>query len=96
MILSGREHVIIKDIEEAVKLITQRASRVMSKVSYVLGETRPRMQMVVEQLGYHPRTLAQRLSQHFSYTLGIVTVGLKYIGPSLTLNLGRRSTDFRA
>ena len=44
------------------------------------------METVVEQLGYHPSTLARSLSQQRSYTLGIVTFGLKYIGPSRTLN----------
>jgi LacI family transcriptional regulator len=58
----------------------------MNKFSYVSGETRQRVETVVEQLGYHPSTLARSLSQQRSYTLGIVTFGLKYIGPSRTLN----------
>lgn len=44
------------------------------------------MQAVVEPLGYRPSTLARSLIQQRSYTLGVVTVGLKYIGPSRTLN----------
>jgi LacI family transcriptional regulator len=40
----------------------------------------------VERLGYRPSTLARSLSQQRSYTLGVVTFGLKYIGPSRTLN----------
>jgi DNA-binding LacI/PurR family transcriptional regulator len=59
---------------------------VMNKFSYVSGETRQRVEAVVEQLGYHPSTLARSLSQQRSYTLGIVTYDLKYIGPSRTLN----------
>ena len=58
----------------------------MNKFSYVSGETRQRVEAVVEQLGYHPSTLARSLSQQRSYTLGVVTFGLKYIGPSRTLN----------
>jgi LacI family transcriptional regulator len=44
------------------------------------------VEAVVEQLGYHPSTLARSLIQQRSYTLGVVTFGLKYIGPSRTLN----------
>jgi LacI family transcriptional regulator len=58
----------------------------MNKFSYVSGETRQRVEAVVEQLDYRPSTLARSLSQQRSYTLGIVTFGLKYIGPSRTLN----------
>jgi len=58
----------------------------MNKFSYVAGETRQRVEEAVQQLGYRPSTLARSLSQRRSYTLGIATFGLKYIGPSRTLN----------
>lgn len=58
----------------------------MNKFSYVAGETRQRVEEAVRQLGYRPSTLARSLSQRRSYTLGIATFGLKYIGPSRTLN----------
>ena len=64
----------------------QTVSRVINKYSYVSEETRQRVEAAVEQLGYRPSTLALSLSQQRSYTLGIVTFGLKYIGPSRTLN----------
>lgn len=64
----------------------QTVSRVMNKFSYVSGETRQRVEAAVQQLGYRPSTLARSLSQRRSYTLGVVTFGLKYIGPSRTLN----------
>ena len=87
MILSDRrKRVTIKDVAQAAGVSTQTVSRVMNKFSYVSGETRQRVETVVEQLGYHPSTLARSLSQQRSYTLGVVTFGLKYIGPSRTLN----------
>ena len=87
MVVSDRKkRVTIKDVAQAAKVSTQTVSRVMNKFSYVSGETRQRVEMVVEQLGYHPSTLARSLSQQRSYTLGIVTFDLKYIGPSRTLN----------
>ncbi len=87
MILSDRrKRVTIKDVAQAAGVSTQTVSRVMNKFSYVSGETRQRVEAVVNQLGYHPSTLARSLSQQRSYTLGIVTFDLKYIGPSRTLN----------
>lgn len=58
----------------------------INKFSYVSEETRQRVNKVVEQLGYQPSTLARSLSQQRSYTLGVITFGLKHIGPSRTLN----------
>jgi LacI family transcriptional regulator len=81
-----RKRVTIKDVAQAAGVSTQTVSRVMNNFSYVSGETRQRVETVVGQLGYHPSTLARSLSQQRSYTLGIVTFGLKYIGPSRTLN----------
>jgi LacI family transcriptional regulator len=58
----------------------------MNKHSYVSEETRQRVEEVVDRLGYYPSTLARSLIQQRSYTLGVVTYGLEYIGPSRTLN----------
>jgi DNA-binding LacI/PurR family transcriptional regulator len=81
-----RKRITIKDVAQAAGVSTQTVSRVINKFSYVSGETRQRVEAVVDQLGYRPSTLARSLSQQRSYTLGIVTYDLKYIGPSRTLN----------
>ncbi len=81
-----RKRITIKDVAQAAGVSTQTVSRVMNKFSYVSEETRQRVEEVVEQLGYRPSTLARSLIQQRSYTLGVVTFGLKYIGPSRTLN----------
>ena len=87
MVVSDRrKRVTIKDVAQAAGVSTQTVSRVINKFSYVSGETRQRVEEVVGQLGYHPSTLARSLSQQRSYTLGVVTFGLKHIGPSRTLN----------
>jgi len=78
--------ITIKDVAQTAGVSTQTVSRVMNKFSYVSDETRQKVEEVVEQLGYRPSTLARSLSQQRSYTLGVVTFGLKYIGPSRTLN----------
>jgi LacI family transcriptional regulator len=80
------KRVTIKDVAQAAGVSTQTVSRVMNNTSYVSIETRQRVEEVVEQLGYRPSTLARSLIQQRSYTLGVVTFGLKYIGPSRTLN----------
>lgn len=81
-----RKRITIKDVAQAAGVSTQTVSRVMNKFSYVSEETRQRVELVVEELNYRPSTLARSLIQQRSYTLGVVTFGLKYIGPSRTLN----------
>ncbi|MBK9780244.1 MAG: LacI family DNA-binding transcriptional regulator [Anaerolineales bacterium] len=80
------KRVTIKDVAQAAGVSTQTVSRVINKFSYVSETTRQRVEGVVEELGYRPSTLARSLIQQRSYTLGVVTYGLKYIGPSRTLN----------
>ena len=87
MIVADRaKRVTIKDVAQAAGVSTQTDTRVMNNTSYVSAETRLRVEEVVAQMGYRPSTLARSLIQQRSYTLGVVTFGLKYIGPSRTLN----------
>ncbi|MCB0104227.1 MAG: LacI family DNA-binding transcriptional regulator [Anaerolineales bacterium] len=81
-----KKRVTIKDVALAAGVSTQTVSRVMNKFSYVSEGTRKRVEAVVEEMGYRPSSLARSLSQQRSYTLGVITFGLKYIGPSQTLN----------
>ena len=87
MVLTKKnKRITIKEVAEAAGVSMQTVSRVTNNYSYVSGETRQRVEEAVEKLGYRPSTLARSLSQRRSYTLGVVTFGLKYIGPSRTLN----------
>ncbi len=81
-----RKRVTIKDVAQKAGVSTQTVSRVTNNLAYVSRGTRQRVEAVIEQLGYHPSTLARSLSQQRSYTLGIVSFDLKYIGPSRTLS----------
>ena len=76
----------IKQVASAAGVSTQTVSRVMNDRPDVSPETRERVQNVIEELGYQPSALARSLIQQRSYTLGVVTAGLKYIGPSRTLS----------
>jgi LacI family transcriptional regulator len=52
----------------------------------VAEETRRRVWQVIEELRYQPSAIARSLIQQRSFTLGVVIAGLKYVGPSRTLN----------
>lgn len=76
----------IKEVASAAGVSTQTVSRVINERPDVSPETRKRVQRVVEKLGYRPSALARSLISQRSYTLGVVTAGLKHIGPTRTLS----------
>jgi LacI family transcriptional regulator len=76
----------IKEVAVAAGVSTQTVSRVMNNRPDVSSETRKRVKDIVRKLGYQPSALARSLSSKRSYTLGIVTAGLRYFGPSRTLS----------
>ncbi len=76
----------IKQVAKAAGVSTQTVSRVINDRPDVAPETRERIQRVIEEMDYEPSALARSLIQQRSFTLGVVTAGLKYIGPSRTLN----------
>jgi LacI family transcriptional regulator len=76
----------IKQVAKATGVSTQTVSRVINNRPDVAPETRERILTTINELGYQPSALARSLIQQRSYTLGVVTAGLKYIGPSRTLN----------
>ncbi len=76
----------IKEVASVAGVSTQTISRVINNRPDVSPETRKRVKEVIERLKYQPSALARSLIRQRSYTLGVVTAGLKYIGPSRTLN----------
>jgi LacI family transcriptional regulator len=84
--MPGRRRVTIKGVASAAGVSTQTVSRVINERPDVSPETRKRVQEVIEELGYRPSALARSLIHQRSYTLGVVTAGLKFLGPSRTLN----------
>ncbi len=81
-----QQRVTIKQVAKEAGVSTQTISRVLNNRPDVAPETRQRINETIERLGYHPSALARSLIQQRSYTIGVVTAGLKYIGPSRTLN----------
>jgi LacI family transcriptional regulator len=76
----------IKEVASAAGVSTQTVSRVINGRPDVSSETRKRVQDIVGKLSYQPSALARSLISQRSYTLGVVTAGLRYIGPSRTLS----------
>jgi LacI family transcriptional regulator len=80
------ERVTIRDVAAAAGVSYQTVSRVINDKPDVADKTRRRVQQVIEELGYQPSAIARSLIRQRSFTLGVVTAGLKYVGPSRTLN----------
>ncbi len=76
----------IRQVASAAGVSTQTVSRVINERPDVSPETRQRVQAVIDRLGFQPSALARSLIQQRSYTLGVVTAGLRHIGPSRTLS----------
>ena len=84
--IKNSKRVTIKQVAREAGVSTQTVSRVINDRPDVAPETRERVQQVITELGYRPSALARSLIHRRSYTLGVVTAGLKYIGPNRTLN----------
>jgi DNA-binding LacI/PurR family transcriptional regulator len=85
----GRQHlqkVTIKDIANLCEVSTQTVSRVINKRPDVSPETREAVEKAIAEMGYQPSALARSLVQQRSYTFGVITAGLRFVGVSQTLN----------
>jgi len=84
--MARRQRVTIKQVAREAGVSIQTVSRVINERPDVAPETRQRVQEVIERLGYQPSALARSLIRQRSFTLGVVTAGLVYFGPSRALN----------
>ena len=84
--MNTNKRATIKQVAKAAGVSTQTVSRVINDRPDVSPETRERIHQIIEEMDYQPSALARSLIQQRSFTLGVVTAGLKYIGPSHTLN----------
>ena len=80
------QKVTIKDIARMCKVSTQTVSRVINQRPDVSLETRTIIEKAIAEMGYQPSALARSLVQQRSYTLGVITAGLRYVGVAQTLN----------
>lgn len=84
--MNTNKRATIKHVAKAAGVSTQTVSRVINDRPDVSPETRVRIQRIIKDMGYQPSALARSLIQQRSFILGVVTAGLKFIGPSRTLN----------
>jgi LacI family transcriptional regulator len=74
--------VTITQVAEQAGVSIQTVSRVINNRQEITPETRQHVQEVIQRLGYQPNAIARSLIQRRSHTLGVVTSGLEYFGPS--------------
>jgi DNA-binding LacI/PurR family transcriptional regulator len=83
----------INEVAQAAGVSRQTVSRVLNNRPDVSPKTRKRVKEIINQLDYQPSAIARSLSLNKTYTFGVVTAGLKYIGPSRTLSGITREAD---
>ena len=84
--MNTKKRVTIIQVAEEAGVSKQTVSRVLNNRPDVAPDTRRQIEEVIERLGYRPSAVARSLIQQRSYTIGVVTAGLNYVGPSRTLN----------
>jgi DNA-binding LacI/PurR family transcriptional regulator len=76
------KQVTITQVAKEAGVSIQTVSRVINNRQEITPATRQHVQDVIKRLGYQPNAIARSLSQRRSHTLGVVTSGLEYYGPS--------------
>lgn len=84
--MTSKRKPTIYEVAKEAGVSRQTVSRVLNNRPDVSSNTRKRVQEIIERLGYQPSAIARSLSLKKTYTFGVVTAGLKYIGPSRTLS----------
>src|SRR4030066_1546597 len=82
---NGSFHTTLKDVARLAGVSTKTVSRVVNNQGEISKETRKRVQVAIEQLGYRPNVLARSLIHQRPNTLGVVAWGIDYFGPSRTV-----------
>jgi DNA-binding LacI/PurR family transcriptional regulator len=78
--------VTLNDVAEASGVSYQTVSRVINQHPHVAKETRERVQDFISKLGYRPNRLARSLVTKRSNTIGVMSYGTSYFGPSQMLS----------
>jgi LacI family transcriptional regulator len=78
-------HTTLKDVAKLAGVSTKTVSRVVNNQGEIRIETRERVQIAIDQLGYHPNVLARSLIHQRTNTLGVVAWGIDHFGPSRTV-----------
>ena len=85
MAIHPSHRVTIIDVARQANVSAGTVSNALTGKRPVAQETRTRIMQAIRDLGYQPNLLARGLVNQRSQTLGMVTSGLDYYGPSRTL-----------
>jgi len=83
--LNSRQTITIVDVARRANVSAGTVSNVLTGKRPVADDTRERILRAIEDLGYQPNLLARSLVNRASNTIGVVTSGLEFYGPSRTL-----------
>ncbi len=83
--VAGARKPTLVDVARDAQVSYQTVSRVINQHPSVADATRSRVQRAIERLGYQPNRAARSLVTRRSNTLGIVSFGSRYYGPTQML-----------
>lgn len=83
--MDSKQTVTIVDVARRAHVSAGTVSNVLTGKRPVAEETRLRILQAIDELGYQPNLLARSLVNRASNSLGVVTSGLEYYGPTRTL-----------
>jgi len=83
--MSNAQRITIKEIAEQAGVSKQTVSRVLNDRPDVSPQTRQRIQAIIDHWGYQPSQLARSLTRGRTSTIGVISSGLQYFGPSQIL-----------
>jgi LacI family transcriptional regulator len=84
--MAEKKKITIYEVAKEAGVSRQTISRVLNNRPDVAAETRKQVLEIIQRLEYQPSAIARSLSQKRSSILGVVTAGLRYMGPSGTLS----------
>ena len=81
----GRRVPVMADVARLAGVSHQTVSRVLNNASSVTPQTRRRVELAIDQLGYRRNTAARALVTRRSHMLGVISVDTSNYGPASTL-----------
>ena len=76
----------IYEVARIAGVSRQTVSRVINNRPDVADDTRERIQKIIEEIDYRPSAVARSLSKQRTFNFGLLTAGLEFIGPSVTMS----------
>lgn len=91
--MEKRAKLTIYEVADKAGVSRQTVSRVINNRPDVADETRKRVLRIIEELDYRPNAVARSLSMKRTNNFGLVTAGLEFIGPSVTMSGIAKETE---